>query len=140
MLIENLLDAGERSDEAKLVETDPNAFYQAARAKFDSDAEFANRTRSRVVSLQAGDAETLRLWHELVDLSKHYFNRIYGALGVTLTDNDLLADVCAELEAAGIATTSDAALCIFLDGYTGREGKPVTRRNPRRTASVARSR
>ncbi|WP_328331250.1 arginine--tRNA ligase [Kribbella sp. NBC_00382] len=134
MLIEHLLDVGEGTDEARLVETDPNGFYQAARAKFDADDQFANRARGRVVALQAGDAETLRLWGELVEFSKHYFNRIYTRLGVTLTDadlagestyNDQLAAICDELEAAGLATMSEGALCVFLDGYTGREGKPV---------------
>jgi arginyl-tRNA synthetase len=134
MLIEHLLDVGEDTEEALVVETDPNAFYQAARVKFDSDPDFATRARARVVLLQGGDAETLRLWAELVELSKHYFNKIYGRLGVTLTDDDLagestyndrLAAICDELEAAGIATVSDGALCVFLDGYTGREGKPV---------------
>ena len=40
-----------------------------------------------MVALQAGDAETLRLWGELVELSKHYFNPIYTRLGITLTDD-----------------------------------------------------
>lgn len=133
MLIEHLLDVGEDSDEARLLVTDPNAFYQAARAEFDSDESFATRARARVVALQAGDAETLRVWGELIELSKRYFNRIYAALGVTLTDADLagestynehLAAICDDLEARGIATMSDGALCVFLDGYTGREGKP----------------
>jgi arginyl-tRNA synthetase len=134
MLIEHLLDVGEESSDADQLRTDPNAFYQAAREKFERDDVFADRSRSRVVSLQAGDADTLRLWQELVDLSKIYFNRIYGTLGVGLRDehlagestyNDDLAAVCDELEAAGIATMSDGALCVFLDGFTGREGKPV---------------
>jgi arginyl-tRNA synthetase len=134
MLIEHLLDVGEDSAEAHLLETDPNAFYQAAREQFDGDAAFADRARARVVRLQGGDPETLRLWQELVELSRHYFNRVYARLGVTLTDadlagestyNDQLAAVCDELESAGIATVSEGALCVFLDGYTGREGKPV---------------
>jgi arginyl-tRNA synthetase len=134
MLIEHLLVVGEDSDDAHLLETDPNAFYAAARAEFDGDEAFADRARSRVVKLQAGDADTLRLWGELVEMSKRYFNRIYGTLGVTLTDNDLagessyndeLAGICEELEQRGIATMSDGALCVFLDGYTGREDKPV---------------
>ncbi len=134
MLIEHLLDVGEGSPEATVVETDPNAFYQAARAKFDGEETFARRARTRVVLLQGGDEDTLRLWAELVELSKHYFNRIYAALGVTLTDDDLagesiyndeLASICDELESRGIATMSEGALCVFLDGYTGREGKPV---------------
>ena len=134
MLIEHLFDVGETSADARLVETDPTAFYQAARAKFDADEQFAARSRGRVVALQAGAPDTLRLWRELVELSKHYFNKIYARLGVTLTDadlagestyNDRLAAICDELEAAGIATMSDGALCVFLDGYTGRDGRPV---------------
>ncbi|MFE6303665.1 arginine--tRNA ligase [Nocardiopsis sp. NPDC057823] len=138
MLIEHLLEVGEDSPEADLLTTDPNAFYQAARTKFDSSGpgpeEFAARARRRVVALQGGDEETLRLWRELVGLSKVYFNKVYAKLGVTLTDddlagestyNDMLAAVCDELEAKGIAEISDGALCVFLDGFTGREGKPV---------------
>jgi arginyl-tRNA synthetase len=134
MLIAHLLDVGETSDDARLVETDPTAFYQAARARFDADEQFAARSRGRVVALQAGDPETLRLWRELVGLSKRYFNKIYARLGVTLTNadlagestyNDRLATICDELEAAGIATMNDGALCVFLDGYTGRRGKPA---------------
>ena len=134
MLIEHLLDVGEGSQEAALLESDPNAFYQAARADFDRDPAFAARARARVVALQAGDPETLRLWAEVVELSKHYLDRAYRTLGVTLTEADHapesrynaeLAAICDELEAKGIATISDGALCVFLDGYTGREGKPV---------------
>jgi arginyl-tRNA synthetase len=134
MLIEHLLDVGEISPEAEQLKTEPNVFYQAARAKFDSDSDFADRARQRVVMLQSGDEDTLRLWHELVDLSKLYFNRIYQRLDITLTDdalagesmyNNMLKDVCDELEARGIAVMSEGALCVFLDGYLGREGKPV---------------
>ncbi|MHA3835550.1 arginine--tRNA ligase [Terrabacter sp. AAH1] len=143
MLIEHLLEVGEGSEEAGLLVTDPNAFYQSARVKFDaaekaepagSAGDFNVRARSRVVLLQAGEPETLRLWNELVDLSKVYFNKLYSTLGVTLTDlhlagesmyNDALPGICEELESRGIAEVSDGALCVFLDGYTGREGKPV---------------
>jgi arginyl-tRNA synthetase len=134
MLIEHLLDVGEDSPEAAQLRSDPNAFYQAAREAFEGEPEFADRARQRVVALQAGDPETLVLWQELVDLSKVYFNTIYSTLGVGLRDEDLagessynddLAAVCDELEAAGIATVSEGALCVFLDGYTGREGRPV---------------
>ncbi|GAA3978308.1 arginine--tRNA ligase [Thermobifida alba] len=134
MLIEHLLEVGEDSADAALLKTDPNAFYQAARAKFDGDEEFAARARQRVVALQGGDAETLRLWHDLIGLSKVYFNRIYDRLDVTLTDddlagestyNDMLGPICDELSEKGLAVVSDGALCVFLDGFTGREGKPV---------------
>ncbi len=134
MLVEYLMEVGEDSEQAELIETDPNTFYQNARNRFEASEEWANRARARVVALQAGDAETLRVWRGMVEHSKRYFTRVYTTLGVTLTDadlagestyNDQLADICAELEAKGIATVSDGALCVFLDGFTGREGKPV---------------
>jgi arginyl-tRNA synthetase len=134
MLIEHLLSVGEDSEEARALVDSPNDFYQAARAEFDGDEQFAARARRRVVTLQAHDPDTMRLWQELIDLSKAYFNRIYTMLDVTLTDADLagessynavLGEICDELEAAGIAEVSDGALCVFLDGFTGREGKPV---------------
>ncbi len=134
MLIEHLLDVGEDSPEAALLRTDPNAFYQAARRKFDADPAFAERARKRVVDLQGGDPDTLALWQELVDMSKGYLHRIYGRLLVTLTDadirgesfyNDLLADTAARLEDEGLAVYSDGALCVFPPGFTGREGRPL---------------
>ncbi|GGQ16308.1 arginyl-tRNA synthetase [Actinomadura coerulea] len=135
MLIEHLLDLGEDAaarDDSSV--SDLTAFYQAAREKFDGDEAFADRSRRRVVALQAGDAETLRLWNVLVDVSKRYFNSVYGRLGVTLTDddikgesyyNDLLAPTARELEGKGIAVISDGALCAFPPGFTGREGEPL---------------
>ena len=134
MLIEHLLDVGENSAEAALLMTDPNAFYQAARHKFDTDPEFTERARSRLVRLQAGDPETLAIWQDLVDISKEYLHQVYARLDVSLTDadirgesfyNDMLADTVSALEEKGIATESDGALCAFPAGFTGREGRPL---------------
>jgi arginyl-tRNA synthetase len=134
MLIEYLLDVGQDSPEAALLRTHPNAFYQAAQRKFDSDPGFAERARNRVVQLQGGDPATLKLWQEIVDLSLDYLHRIYRQLGVLLTDddirgesfyNDMLAEMVAILEEKGIAVYSDGALCAFPPGFTGREGRPL---------------
>ena len=134
MLIEHLLEVGEDSAEAELLKTDPNAFYQAARAKFDGGGDFAERARQRVTTLQSGDAESLRIWTDLVELSKQYFHRIYDMLDVTLTDehlagessyDDQLEIVCKDLEADGIARISEGALCVFPEGFTGRDGQPL---------------
>src|SRR5216683_616391 len=134
MLVEHLVDIGEEAAYAQLAGGEINAFYQSAKVKFDADPAFADRSRRRVVALQAGDAETLRLWRMLVDDSKHYYNAIYRRLGVTLTDADLapesfynpmLDDVCRDLQQAGVATISDGALCAFPPGFTGRDGNPL---------------
>lgn len=138
MLIEHWLEIGEDSPEAALLVDDPNAFYQAARAKFDASATdedgFATRARLRVVALQGGDAETFAVWQRLVAQSKRYFNAIYSMLGISLTDDHIagessydehLAQLCQELEDRGIARISDGALCTFPAGFTGRDGEPM---------------
>ena len=135
MLIEYLFDVGEDAPEAQLLRTDPNAFYQAARVKFDTDQDFTNRARERVVKLQSGnDPATQRLWEELMELSRLYLADVYRLLRVTLTDDDIrgesfyhdmLADVAAELEARGLATISDGALCVFPPGFTARDGSQL---------------
>ncbi|MFD8558723.1 arginine--tRNA ligase [Streptosporangium canum] len=134
MLIEHLLDIGEATAVAQLEAGEGNAYYQAARAKFDSDPEFNQRARTRVVTLQAEEPETMRLWHIFMDATVRYFNKIYRQLGVTLTDDDIagesmynhmLARVCDELQERGIAVVSDGALCVFPPGFTGREDQPL---------------
>jgi arginyl-tRNA synthetase len=134
MLIEQLIDVGEDSPEAGLLRTDPNAFYQSARIKFDSDPVFADRSRARVVKLQSGDSATMELWDELMELSRTYLRDTYARLRVTLTDddirgesfyNDMLPAVAEELTAKGLATISDGALCAFPAGFTGRDGTPL---------------
>src|SRR6516225_9091402 len=135
MLIEYLFDVGEDAPEAQLLRTDPNTFYQSARVKFDTDLDFSDRARARVVKLQSGDdPATQRLWEELMELSRDYLRNTYRLLRVTLTDddirgesfyNDMLAGVAADLEAMGLATISDGALCVFPPGFTGRDGSPL---------------
>ena len=134
MLIEHLLDLGEEEAAHELSVGDLTAFYQQARVKFDSDPVFADRARQRVVTLQAGDPETLRLWGLLVAESVRYFDSVYQRLGVTLTDDDIvgesfynqwLDDVASELEAKGLARIDDGALCAFPAGFTGRDGEPL---------------
>jgi arginyl-tRNA synthetase len=134
MLIEHALDVGEQATYEQLAAGEFTAFYQAARATFDSDPAFAGRSRERVVQLQAGDPQALRLWQLLVDDSMAYLRRLYARLNITLTDadmapesfyNPMLADVCAELQERGLAVISDGALCVFPAGFTGRDGAPL---------------
>jgi arginyl-tRNA synthetase len=134
MLIEHALDIGDQATENELAAGEFTPFYQAARAKFDGDPNFADRSRKRVVQLQAGEPDAMRLWQMLVDDSMEYLRKIYERLDVTLTDadmapesfyNSMLSDVSDELESKGIAVMSDGALCAFPPGFTGRDGRPV---------------
>jgi arginyl-tRNA synthetase len=133
MLIEHLLDVGEQEAIGELSVGDLTGFYQGARRSFDADEDFRDRARQRVVALQAGDPETLRLWHVLVEESIRYFDDVYAKLGVLLTDadvvgesayNDALPALVADLDEKGLLVESEGALCVFPEGFVNREGEP----------------
>ena len=134
MLIEHLVDLGEDRAIATLSIGDLGAFYQQARAKFEADDTYKERSRARVVALQSGDPETLRLWRVLVDESVAYFSEVYEKLDVTLTPddvvgesyyNEMLEGVVQDLERAGLLVESDGARCVFPEGFQNREGEPL---------------
>ena len=134
MLIEHLLDLGETEAAHELSVGDLNAFYREAGRKFEESDAFKDRARQRVVELQAGDPETLRLWRLLVDESTRYFNSVYARLGVLLSNDDLmgesaynnlLPEVVHRLDGAGLLQTSEGAQVVFPAGFTNREGEPL---------------
>lgn len=134
MLIEHLLDLGEDQAIATLSIGDLDGFYKEARVKFEADDAFKGRSRARVVALQGGDPETLRLWHVLVNESIAYFSEVYAKLDVTLTPDDVVGEsyysdqlegVVHDLDAAGLLVESEGALCVFPPGFQNREGEPL---------------
>jgi arginyl-tRNA synthetase len=134
MLAEHLLDVGESEAAHELSVGDLSAFYKAARTKFDADETFKERSRSRVVQLQAGDPTTRHLWDVLVTESKKYFLNVYSQLGVLLTKedffgesyyNDQLGPVIDELTELGLLRLSEGALCAFPEGFKNRDGEPL---------------
>ncbi|WP_435153771.1 arginine--tRNA ligase [Micromonospora aurantiaca (nom. illeg.)] len=134
MLIEHLLDLGESGAAQELSMGDLDGFYKAARAKFDDDEAFRERSRQRVVALQGGDPATLRLWRLLVTQSESYFLTVYDLLDVTLTGDDFrgessyhdqLAPTVEELDRLGLLRRSDGADCVFPPGSVGRDGEPL---------------
>jgi arginyl-tRNA synthetase len=134
MLLERLLELGEAVTVHELSVGDLDTFYKSARLRFDEDPAFAERARRRVVALQAGDAESLRLWRLLVDASQRYFLVVGDRLGLLLTRddfvgesfyNDRLDDVVTDLDSLGLLRESDGARCAFPAGFVGREGDPL---------------
>jgi len=134
MLIEHLIDLGEAEAANELSVGDLDSFYRQARVKFDDSDEFKERARARVVLLQGGDAETLRMWKLLVAESTRYFDKVYRTLGVLLTANDLmgesaynplLAQVVERLRNAGLIEVSDGAEVVFPEGFVNRENEPL---------------
>lgn len=134
MLIEHLIDLGEENAAHELGVGDLDGFYKQARQKFEESDAFKDRARQRVVMLQGGDADTMRLWKTLVWESTRYFNKVYSQLGVLLTDddlmgesayNDLLVTVVNRLAQTGLLETSDGAEVVFPDGFTNRDNEPL---------------
>jgi len=133
MLTESLHEQG-MAETASVAVSDLNALYQKAKERFDADADFAERSRQRVVKLQSGDQQTLRLWRELVEESKRHFNENYRRLGVLLSDEDvrgesaynaMLPAVLDDLEKAGKLQLSQGAKVVFPQGFTDRDGEPL---------------
>ena len=134
MLIEHLVDVGEEEAAHELSVGDLDTFYREARVQFDGSEEFQDRSRRRVVLLQSGDEETLRMWHVLVDQSVAYFQEVYARLGVLLAPDDIVGEsyynddlpvVVEELAAKGLLVESAGAQCVFPEGWIGREGDPL---------------
>ncbi|MDT9699399.1 arginine--tRNA ligase [Streptomyces sp. P17] len=111
-----------------------NRVYKASRAVFDSDDEFKERARKRVVALQSGDKETLDLWQQFVDESKVYFYSVFEKLDMEVRDdeivgesayNDLMPETARLLEESGVAVRSEGALVVFFDEIRGKDDQPV---------------
>lgn len=134
MLIEYLADQGIDAHTSDFHVGDLNNLYQQAKVAFDADPAFADRARLRVVALQSGDPVTLALWTSLVAESERHFEDVYARLGVLLTHddlagessyNDMLPEVADELAEKGLLVASDGAMCVFPEGFTGRDGGPL---------------
>ena len=134
MLIEHLVDLGEETAAHELSVGDLDTFYRQARESFDADPAFQERSRRRVVELQSGDPETMRLWQVLVAESLRYFDRVYDELDVLLTDEDIVGEsfynpmlpaVVEDLDRAGLLVEDQGAQCVFPPGFTNRAGDPL---------------
>ena len=127
-LVAHLNDIGEDSEALG----DLERFYADASARFAADAAFADRARQVVVDLQGGDPGTLARWRRYIDISMSHCQTVYDRLGVGLEPehirgesayNDDLDGIVEDLQAKGLLTESDGALCAFLSEFKGKDGK-----------------
>ena len=108
------------------LKTDPIAemerLYKLVNAASEADEKILEEARQELVKLQAGDAENLKLWHEMIALSQKQFDTIYARLGVKFDHalgesfyNPRLKPLVDELVTKGIARESEGAIAIFFD-------------------------
>ncbi|MCU0544314.1 MAG: arginine--tRNA ligase [Oscillatoriaceae cyanobacterium Prado104] len=107
------------------------AFYRQAKRRFDEDETFKETARQEVVKLQAGAADTTRAWKLLCEQSRREFQVIYNLLDIKLTErgesfyNPLLPAVIADLTELGLLVEDNGAKCVFVEGFTNKEGEPL---------------
>ena len=109
-------------------------FYRQAKQRYDSDKEFAKKSRAAVTLLHKNDPEYATLWLIIVGESMKHHREVYKAVGVNLTDKhtrgesaykDDLTKVVRELKDKGLAVDSDGAVCVFPDGFRNKQGDPL---------------
>ena len=94
--------------------------YKVINAECDANPARLEEAKSELVKLQAGDAENIAIWKEMIALSQKQFDEIYGRLGVkfdvTLGEsfyNPWLGEVVNDLLAKKIARESEGAVAVF---------------------------
>ncbi|HTJ00559.1 MAG TPA: arginine--tRNA ligase, partial [Dongiaceae bacterium] len=97
--------------------------YKVINAECDAAPDRLEAAKAELVKLQAGDAENIAIWKEMIALSQQQFDTLYGRLGVKFDQslgesfyNPWLGPVVADLEAKGIARESEGAVAVFSDG------------------------
>ena len=107
------------------------SLYKKAKVRFDEDEEFKQTARQEVVKLQAGAEDSRRAWKLLCDQSRREFQVIYDLLDIKIEErgesfyNPFLEDIVSELEQKGLLEESEGAKCVFLDGFTNKDGDPL---------------
>jgi len=97
--------------------------YKVINVECDANPARLEEAKSELVKLQAGDAENIAIWKEMIALSQKQFDTIYGRLGVKFDHalgesfyNPWLGEVVADLLQRGIARESEGAVGVFSDG------------------------
>jgi arginyl-tRNA synthetase len=106
--------------------------YKLVNAAGEADEKVLEEARQELVKLQGGDAENLRIWHEMIALSQKQFDTIYARLGVkfdhTLGEsfyNPRLKPLVDELLAKGLARESEGAMAVFFDDIPQLKERPA---------------
>lgn len=105
-------------------------FYKQAKQRFDLEPDFQTASRAEVVKLQQGDPESRQAWELLCQQSRREFQKIYDLLDIHLTErgesfyNSMLPEVVADLKEMGLLVEDQGAKCVFLEGFTNKDGDP----------------
>ncbi|MBC7818281.1 MAG: arginine--tRNA ligase [Planctomycetaceae bacterium] len=93
------------------------------KALADAQPQIAEHARRETAKLHAGDEENTRLWNQFVPQCLQAIQGLYDRLDIRFDMsrgesyyNPKLAGVVEDLQAKGLATESDGAICVFIPG------------------------
>jgi arginyl-tRNA synthetase len=107
------------------------SLYKKAKIRFDEDEDFKETARKEVVKLQEGATDSRHAWQLLCEQSRREFQVIYDILDIKLTErgesfyNPFLEDIVKELDEQGLLKEDAGAKCVFLKGFTNKDGEPL---------------
>ena len=122
----HILSGKEKTDLSHLAQ-----WYKDARKLFDENEDFKKRSQLEVVKLQAREADAMKAWNIICDISRATIAQIYDLLDINILErgesfyDPYLKDVVKHFEEKKLIQDSDGAKCIFLDGFETKEGNPL---------------
>ena len=103
--------------------------YKNAKKQFDASTEFQDASRMEVWKLQNGDHDNLQLWKNICSASRIEFQTIYDMLNIENLEergesyyNTMMPGILQIFEEKNMLVDSDGASCVFLPGYSNRDG------------------
>jgi arginyl-tRNA synthetase len=131
-----LLTGWKRDLNVTALKTDPigemERLYKQAAAECKANPAALEAARQELVKLQGGDEENLRIWREMIALSRVQFDAIYQRLGVQF-DHTLgesfyhprLQPLVQELRDKGLARESEGAMAVFFEDIPQLKAHPA---------------
>ncbi len=96
------------------------SFYKESKRRFDEDEAFKKRAYECVVTLQSKDADSIKAWKQICDVSRKEFDKVYARLGIKeLVERgesfyqDRMIDVVKLLESKGFLEEDEGRKIMF---------------------------
>jgi arginyl-tRNA synthetase len=103
---------------------DLQAFYKESKKRFDEDEDFKKRAYACVVKLQSLDADIIKGWKLICDVSRKEFEYIYSELEINLEERgesfyqNLMPEAVSELEKANLVQMDEGRKILWPPGRT----------------------
>ncbi|XP_066154169.1 arginine--tRNA ligase, cytoplasmic isoform X2 [Euwallacea fornicatus] len=103
---------------------DLQAFYKESKKRFDEDEEFKKRAYASVVNLQSFDANHMKAWKLICDVSRQDFQKIYDRLDIKIIERGEsfyqahMEKIVKELASAGHLQEDDGRKVMWGDSGT----------------------